>query len=88
MDKVFVSDLFVESNDETEKGEKMICAFQSLCNALDLKTTIEGVETKEQAEFLSNLGCDVLQGFYFSKPIPHNELLNYLENIEEGCRNV
>ena len=54
-----------------------------LCNAiiamgqsLGLKIVAEGVETKEQVELLSTLGCDYLQGYYFSKPMPAKELID------------
>jgi EAL domain-containing protein (putative c-di-GMP-specific phosphodiesterase class I) len=33
----------------------------------------EGVETKEQLEFLTEIGCDMFQGYYFSKPVPVDE---------------
>jgi len=58
-----------------------------LCNAiiamgqsLGLRIVAEGVETKEQAELLSTLGCDYLQGYYFSKPIPAKQLIDYSAN--------
>ena len=38
----------------------------------------EGVETEEQMKLLSELGCDYLQGYYFSKPVPENEFLKLL----------
>lgn len=54
---------------------------------------MEGVETKEQAEFLEKIGCDIAQGYYFSRPIPVDEFEALLEKdgkIEEdelGGRN-
>lgn len=42
----------------------------ALAHNLDLKVTTEGVETAEQAEFLSGLGCDQMQGYYFGRPMP------------------
>jgi EAL domain-containing protein (putative c-di-GMP-specific phosphodiesterase class I) len=39
------------------------------------------VETKEQVEFLNTLGCDYLQGYFFSKPIPANQLLEFSNNL-------
>ena len=38
----------------------------------------EGVETKEQFDFLRKLGCDQIQGYYFSKPIPSSEVVKLL----------
>ena len=37
--------------------------------------TAEGVETKEAADALTEIGCDYLQGYYFSKPLPLNEFI-------------
>ena len=57
-----------------------------MCKELGLKTLIEGVETEEQFEFIKNLGCDYCQGYLFSKPIPTDEMIQYLENevLDEG----
>ena len=46
---------------------------------LGIHTLCEGVETKEQADFLRAIGCDRLQGFYFSKPLPQEEMLALIE---------
>jgi len=39
-----------------------------------------GVETKEQVEFIKKIGCDIIQGYYYSKPIPKEEFENYFKN--------
>lgn len=50
-----------------------------LAHDLDLKVVAEGVETKEQLDKLSKLGCDVVQGYYFSRPLPEDEFVDYLK---------
>ena len=55
-----------------------------MIKALDMTVLAEGVETAEQAQWLTELGCDYLQGFYFSKPVTKEEYLaimkeNYLK---------
>jgi len=54
---------------------KMIALFHSL----SLRVVAEGVETQEQYDFLCNAGIDYIQGYYFSKPIPTNDFVEYLE---------
>ncbi|MBQ4838153.1 GGDEF/EAL domain-containing response regulator [Pseudoalteromonas luteoviolacea] len=59
----------------------------SLGRHLGLKTIAEGVETQEQAQVLKKLGCDEVQGFLLAKPMPKNELLEFLgsaNNTERG----
>lgn len=51
-----------------------------LAHNLDLKVIAEGVETKEQLAFLTKNGCDIGQGYYFSKPMPASEIKMILEN--------
>ena len=50
----------------------------AMARTLDLKVVAEGVETEEQLDFLQENGCDVLQGFYFSKPVAAADLKQVL----------
>lgn len=54
-------------------GEKLLQYITLLLQNLGMSITAEGVETAQQVEFLKNLHCDDIQGFYFSKPLPLNE---------------
>ena len=49
--------------------KKLIEAF----NQIGLHILAEGIETKEQMEFMKKCGCDLLQGYYFSRPVPFDE---------------
>ncbi|MFJ8234998.1 EAL domain-containing protein [Ureibacillus sp. NPDC094379] len=69
IDRSFVNDILNDHNDV-----KIISAIISLAHGLNLKVIAEGVETKEQASFLSNLLCDQAQGYYYSKPLPVSEI--------------
>jgi EAL domain-containing protein (putative c-di-GMP-specific phosphodiesterase class I) len=64
LDKAF----FTESSDN-QRGKKIITSMVSMAKDLDLITVAEGVETKEQVDFLKRLGCDIAQGFYYAKPM-------------------
>jgi EAL domain-containing protein (putative c-di-GMP-specific phosphodiesterase class I) len=50
-----------------------------LAKAFNASITAEGVETKEKAEFLKSLGCDEIQGYYYSKPLSAEALEGFLE---------
>ena len=63
------------------KNDLAMCALKHSINmAKDLGMCIvaEGVETKEQSEELQKMGCDYLQGYYYSKPIPPEEFVTFL----------
>lgn len=69
IDKSFISDLIAD-----KKGEDIIKSIITLSHAYQLDVVAEGVETKEQIQFLQNEKCDIVQGYYISKPIPANEI--------------
>ena len=60
---------FLKDWDSSKKNRDIISSIISMAKALGMTVVSEGVETKEQAEFLKESGCDIFQGFYFSKPI-------------------
>ena len=72
LDKSFIDDY------EDEKGSSIIQCVLNLARMLKLPVVAEGVETKEQYLYLKNSGCEVIQGFYFSKPIPTEEFLKII----------
>ena len=47
---------------------------------LGMHSLAEGVESYEQYQFLKDIGCEIIQGYYFSKPISKKEFLDYLKN--------
>ncbi|MEF9953670.1 MAG: EAL domain-containing protein [Clostridium sp.] len=65
MDKEFLNTASV-----TERGKKVIYSTKYLADELDMILLAEGVETLEQVEFLRSIGCELAQGYYFSKPLP------------------
>jgi len=69
IDRSFVMDL------ENNSDDAAICAaIIAMAHNLDLKVIAEGVETQEQLNYLSDQGCDEIQGFLISKPLPASEL--------------
>ena len=64
---------FFLRNDLTDKNKKVITSVVSLAKSLNLETVSEGVETQSQVDFLKDLGCDMIQGFYYYKPMPSSD---------------
>ena len=66
---------------DTDRGEIVVSEAIKLAKSLNMRTVAEGVEVKEQVEFLARQGCDMIQGYYFAKPMPHDD---YEERIRKG----
>ena len=74
IDKSFVSDIGIEV-----KNEFIISKIIELCHGLGLSVVAEGVETQQQLSYLVENKCDVIQGYYFSKPQKFEDILRMLE---------
>ena len=75
----------LSGNDSIEGGKRNILSFIfSLSKWLKLPTVAEGVEKKEEFDFLKAMGCTMIQGYYFAKPMPVNEFEDYLCKCREG----
>ena len=77
IDEIKIDKSFI--NDNSEKGRKILEYVFNLAMAIKVKTTAEGVETKEQYDMLKKLNCNTIQGYYFSKVITLTELQTLLE---------
>ena len=60
-------------NDDGERGRIVVSEAINLAKKLSMRTVAEGVEEKDQVDFLAEEGCDLIQGFYFAKPMPKEE---------------
>ena len=59
----------------TEKSMEIVRSTINMAKRIGVKTLFEGVETKEQVDFLTLIGCGKFQGYYFGKPQPYDEML-------------
>jgi len=76
-DVLKIDKTFIQGIPKNKEDCELINAIIAMAQSLGLKTVAEGVETIEQVELLSTLGCDYLQGYYFSKPVPAKQLIDY-----------
>ena len=75
VDRSFISPLCFSEHDESLVG-----AIINMAASLGLKTVAEGIEDDETLQKLLSLGCDIGQGYFWSKPLPENALIEYLLN--------
>ena len=68
IDRSFIRNIF-----SSDKAKRMVQIILEIAKLLSLKTIAEGVESIEQINILKEMGVGILQGFYFSKPIPIEE---------------
>jgi diguanylate cyclase (GGDEF)-like protein len=66
---------FVRNLEDSDRGCNILYSVINMAHALGMDTIAEGVETKNQYEMLRNLGCDSIQGYYFSKPLTIEEFV-------------
>jgi EAL domain-containing protein (putative c-di-GMP-specific phosphodiesterase class I) len=64
---------FVRQMDASQENEKMVGIILEMAKMLGVGVNAEGVENAGQLEKLNSMGCDMVQGFYFSKPVPPEE---------------
>ena len=64
---------------KVETSEKLIASIVSMAKGIGLEVVAEGVEEKYQADHLKALGCEYLQGYYFSRPIPQAKITEILQ---------
>ncbi len=73
MDRAF----FVSTKDE-QRAKAVISSVMDMAKKLNIHTVAEGVETQENIDLLRELGCDIVQGYYYAKPMPAEEIRELL----------
>ncbi|MFC3094419.1 EAL domain-containing protein [Alteromonas sediminis] len=76
IDRSFVKDIGLNTGNEA-----IILATLRMAESLNLVCVAEGIETREQIAFFQKHGCEYLQGYYFSKPVPESDISNTLDRI-------
>ena len=80
LDRSFVQEILADPHDQ-----QLVGSIIRFCHGLGLSVTAEGIETQPTLQRLTELGCDIGQGYLFSKPKPNNEFLQYLRRHSGHC---
>lgn len=79
LDKVFLKDDSLQENDKI-----IISCMVDMAKRLSITSLCEGVETVEQSDYLKEIGCQIQQGYYFSKPIPQEQFEHIMDQGKVG----
>ncbi|MDA3901620.1 MAG: EAL domain-containing protein [Spirochaetes bacterium] len=77
---------FVINLDKNESNRKIIRAIVAMAHSLGLAVIGEGIETEEQLAFLGSIGCDEIQGYYYSRPLSPEEFISYVKSSDTPKR--
>jgi EAL domain-containing protein (putative c-di-GMP-specific phosphodiesterase class I) len=79
LDKLKIDRSFIASLQGDAAAQAIVGAIVELAGALHLSTTAEGVETQEQLDILTALGCTDIQGYFFARPMAAEQIHNFLQ---------
>ena len=83
VDRIKIDKSFVQGIGQTLDAAAIVTAVVTLGHAMGLQVTAEGVETSDQEDFLRSAGCNVLQGYLFSRAVPAHQLRGSLSGRRE-----
>jgi EAL domain-containing protein (putative c-di-GMP-specific phosphodiesterase class I) len=72
---------FFRGSDSLERGMLIVTEVINLAKKLNMKIVAEGIESREQVDFLKEQECDLIQGYYFAKPMPLSEFEKNYKNV-------
>ncbi len=73
IDIIKIDKTFIDKIDFDKKGNNLVDYIILIAKKLNLKTVAEGIENEEQAKYLKEIDCDLLQGYYYSKPLESSQ---------------
>lgn len=82
IDTIKIDKSFIDKIEENKKGKKILDIIIMIAQKLKLKTVAEGVEKNEQKNYLEKIGCDLIQGYYYSKPLKFEDIKEFLLNTK------
>ena len=74
---------FFRNDDGEGRGRIVVTEAIKLAQSLNMRTVAEGIEEKSQVDFLAKQGCDMIQGFYFAKPMPKDDYTEKMNTVHK-----
>jgi len=82
VDMLKIDMAFVQEVDKSSRAGAILESIVELGKHLHMDVVVEGVETREQVEFLEKIGCQVIQGYYFSKPLDVDSFMGLVKRSQ------
>ena len=86
IDIIKIDKSFIDKINRFNNNQNLIEVIMMIAKKMNLKTVAEGVELKEQVEYLKSVKCDLIQGYYYSKPIKLEEFIEYINMMNKKNR--
>lgn len=78
LDEIKIDKSMLKQGDHPERGRVLLQGIIDMLNKLGMKITQEGIETREDFEMLESMGCSVIQGYYFAKPMKYKDYCTFV----------
>jgi diguanylate cyclase len=86
VDRLKIDQSFIRDIEKLPVNESIVRAITALAKSLSLEIVAEGTETQSELTFVKNCGCDEAQGYFYSRPLPPTDLLNWLATTRAKTR--
>ena len=86
LDMIKLDMLFLSENSDSQRGGIILSSIVRMIKWLGMPVIAEGVETLENADFLKSIGCEYIQGYFYSRPLPETQYLELLSQSTLGAK--
>lgn len=80
IDTLKIDKVFIDSTEDVQRSQVIVEEIINMASKIHVKTICEGVETQSQRDFLKIAGCNMVQGYFYSKPLPYEDFSNLLNS--------
>jgi diguanylate cyclase (GGDEF)-like protein len=78
LDKLKIDRSFIKDIETNSTSQTIVRSILALCQGMQIECVAEGAETESQVQFLQELGCQLIQGYFYSKPMAQEHIQSYL----------